>query len=170
VIQEVQEIARQTLAACAAFQSLVGAANANIALDYIYHDAWPPPASGPTHTLAEITELRPSAIVYTDPIDGFDMERDASADICWHNSGTIHLLLFRNTPEAALEDPSLADTGWREIVGNILVNLRDLSETPGMLASRAFRVAGMYRTEPTMLEAEGDAQAADIVIRWGVRT
>lgn len=170
MIQEVQQIARTTLANCAAFQSLVGAANPAGALAKIYHDAWPKPASGgPVHTLAEMISLRPSAIVFTEEDRGFLSERDASADFCWHHSGIIHFIIYRNVPAEDIDDLSKVDTDFRTILGDIYSNLIELSETPGMLAARAISFSGPWRTDVEKLNEIGDAQGAEIVVQWGVK-
>lgn len=170
MIQDVQEIARQTLAACDSFQSLVSASSAARAAEHIYHDAWPKPASGqPVHTLAEMNALRPSAIVYTDENNGFVSTRDASADICWHHSGIIHFVIFRNVPVVDVNDPSNVDVDFRTILGDIYSELIDLSETPDMLAIRRITFDGPWRTEIKDLSAIGDAQAAKLIVEWGVQ-
>lgn len=169
MIQGVQEIARQTLANCDSFQSLVSASTASRAAEMIYHDAWPKPQSGlPEHTLAEIQALRPCAIVYTEDDRGFVANRDASADICWHISGIIHIVIFRNVPVIDVNDPSNVDVDFRTIIGNILSDLINLSETAGMLASRRITFEGPWRTDVKDLKSVGDAQAAKLIIEWGV--
>ena len=171
MIQDIQNLLRTTLAASSTFQSLVGAGNANAALARIYHDAWPKPASGqPSHSLAEITAIRPAAIVYTDPDDGFVTERDAMGDdLCWHQQGTVHAIIFRNVPDADKDNPSKVDTDFRVVIGGILADLIATSETAGYLACRRLTVDGPHRTAVEDLNAIGDAQAYDIRIDWGVR-
>lgn len=169
MIQDVQEVARQTLANCDSFQSLVSAPTASRAAELIYHDAWPKPESGqPQHTLAEMQALRPCAIVYTDENNGFRSRRDTSADICWHHSGVINFLIFRNVPEIDVNDPSNIDVDFRTILGNIYSELIDLSETPDMLAIRDITFDGPWRTEIKDIPAIGDAQAAKLIVEWGV--
>ncbi len=169
MIQDVQEVARQTLANCDSFQSLVSASTASRAAEMIYHDAWPKPASGlPEHTLAEIQALRPCAIVYTHENGGFKSRRDASADICWHHSGIVNFLIFRNVPEIDVNDPSNVDVDFRTIIGNIYSELIELSETAGMLAIRELTYDGPWRTDVKDLKSVGDAQVAQLIAEWGV--
>lgn len=171
MIQAVQEIARQTLAACASFRTLVGAADSTAALLRIYHDALPKPASGGAqHTLAEMNALRPCAIVYTEPDRGFRRVRDAMGDVgssAWHSSGIIHLVIFRNVPTADKDNPSLVDTAFRTVIGSIQDEIVALSETAGYLDSNAITLSGPWRTELTELNSIGDAQACELVVEWG---
>jgi hypothetical protein len=171
MIQATQEVFRQTLANCAAFQSLVGADDATEALERIYHDQLPKPESGkPEHSKAELTTLRPCAIVYTamGP-GGWISQRDAMGDDCWHNSGIIVCVIMRNVPEEDKEFLSLVDTEFRTIAGNILVQLIELSETEENLTCDRIEAMGPYRTDPKELSAVGDAQSFELVVHWGAR-
>lgn len=168
MIQDAQILLRTTLAASAAFQSLVGAGNAAGAEARIYHDSFPRPLSGGVaHTLAEITALRPCAIVYTeDFITAADSMGDQS---CWHQEGILHAIIFRNVPLADKDNPSKVDVDFRVIMGDIIQDLIELSQTAGYLTSRKFRPIGPHRTANEDLNAIGDAQAYELQIEWGVR-
>lgn len=171
MIQDVQAIAKTTLANCAAFRTLTATADATAALAKIYHDAWPVPASGGvSHSLAEITALRPSAIIYTEPDRGWTSQRDAMGDStgnCWHHSGIIHMIIFRNVPTADKALPSKVDTDFRTVIGTILSELIAQSETAGRLNSKRLTVSGPWRTEPKELKDIGDAQGCEIIVEWG---
>lgn len=171
MIQEVQELLRVSLANSAAFQTFVGAANATAALAKIYHDAWPKPTTGATHTLAEITALRPSAIIYTEEDQGFTVERDASGASDWDrkNSGRLVAVLFRNVPEADRNNLTKVATDFRTTVGAIIDELMDQSVTAGRLHIQRITASGPWRTAKERLQAEGDAQAFELMIEWGIR-
>lgn len=172
MIQEAQEIARQTLAASAAFQSLVGAGNATDAALRIYHDELPRPASGLSeHSLDELNILRPCAIIYTATgPSGFVSVRDAMGDVdCWHNSGTIVIVIMRNVPIADKNDLSLVDTAFRTIAGTIVSELIEISETASYLACDRIEAMGPYRTDIKDLKSIGDAQSYELIVSWGNR-
>jgi len=169
MIQDAQDIAKATLAACAAFQSLVDAGDAAEAAEHIYHDSFPTPESGNAeHGRAELTALRPCAIVYTEDNQGFVVRRDAMGmEDCWNATGVIHFVIFRNVPAADVNLPSKVDTDFRTVLGNIVSQMIGLSETAGYLATKQFTVSGPARTPKKELKDIGDAQVAEIVAAWG---
>lgn len=169
MIQDAQNIAKATLAACASFQSLVDADDATEAAARIYHDAFPVPISGrPEHTRAELTALRPCAIVYTEDNQGFVIRRDAMGnDDCWNATGVVHFVIYRNVPEADEFNLSKVDTDFRTVIGNIVEEMIGLSETAGYLATKQFTVSGPGRTPIADLKDIGDAQIAEVVAVWG---
>lgn len=172
MIQDAQELLRTSLANCATFQSFVSAADATAALAKIYHDAWPTPESGgPSHTLAEIEALRPSAIVYTEDESGFVVERDAAGgfDCARRNGGRLVAVLFRNVPSEDKYALAKVATDFRTTAGSIVDELMDQSETAGRLAIQRITCSGPYRTKVDNLQAEGDGQAYELLIEWGVR-
>lgn len=173
MIQEAQEVARQTLAACEAFQTLLGVEDeldpVAAALEHIYHDAFPSPESGRAeHTRAELTALRPCAIVYTEDNQGWVATKDAMGNQnCWNVSGSVHLVIYRNVPEADEFNPSKVDTDFRTIIGNIASQIIALSETAPYLAANQIVVSGPARTAINNLNDIGDAQMAELVVNWG---
>lgn len=169
MIQQAQNTARATLAACAAFQALVGASDATDALERIYHDALPYPESmRAEHTRAELTALRPCAVVYTEDNQGWVVERDAAGnEDCWNAHGIIHMVIDRNVPEADQYNPSKVDTDFRTILGDIAEQIIGLSETAPYLAANRIVVSGPYRTPLPELKDIGDAQRAELIVAWG---
>lgn len=169
MIQEAQNIARATLAACPAFRTLVDADNATEALTHIYHDAFPAPESQRAeHTRAELTALRPCAIVFLEDNQGWVVERDASgSEDCWNAYGIVHFVIFRNVPEADQYNPSKVDTDFRTVIGNIAEQIIGLSETAPYLAANRIVMSGPHRTMLTELKDIGDAQQAELIVSWG---
>lgn len=172
--QGAQDILKTTLANSAAFQVFVDADDATEAAQRIYHDAVPLPAAQ-SYTLDELNELRPYALLFTDPSGGFRSDKvamgDSSGD-CWNSSGTLIMYLVRTVPaasEGATNPLSDVDTSFRTIIGNVLADLAEMSETAGMLASRSFLVDGPYRNDPVKQKNEGDEQMAIVTIRWGLQ-
>lgn len=162
---------RTTLAASEAFQTLVGADDATEALARIYHDALPKPASGGhSHSLAEMNELRPCAIVYTQVGQGgWQARRDAMGGGCWDYSGTIVAVILRNVPVEDKDNLQKVDTDFRTTVGNIVDDLIGLNETAGYLTMERIDAMGPYRTPVEELQSVGDAQAYELVVGWGNR-
>ena len=171
MIQTVQEVMRTTLAASAAFQVMVDADSSAEALDRIYHDELPKPASGQqSHSLVEMNELRPCAIIYTQVGQGgWRSERDAMGGGCWNHSGVLVVVLMRNVPEEDKDDLSKVDTDFRTIAGDIVEDLIGLNETAGYLTMDRIDAMGPYRTEVKELQSIGDAQVYELVIAWGQR-
>lgn len=150
---------------------MVGAANASAAVARIYHDELPKPESGlQSHSLVEMNELRPCAIIYTQVGQGgFRAERDSMGNGCWNNSGVLVVVLMRNVPEADKDDLSKVDTDFRTIAGNIITDLIQLNETAGYLTMDRIDAMGPYRTDVKDLKSVGDAQSYELVIAWGNR-
>lgn len=169
-MQAAQNILRISLSDSSAFQTFTGTANATAALAKIYHDELPKPATGRVHTLAEITALRPCAVVFTQTDAGWTIERDAMGEAsCWHPSGVLHCLLFRNVPDADKDNLGKVDTDFRTTVGLIVDDLIAMSETAGRLAIDKITTRGPYRTDPKELKSIGDAQVYELIINWGHR-
>lgn len=172
MIQDAQDVAKSTLAACPEFISLVADAVADedqLTADRIYHDSFPEPISGaPHHSRAELTALRPCAIVYTEDNQGFDVRRDAMGnEDCWNASGIIHYMILRNVPVADKDNPSKVDTDFRTVLGNIVSEMIGLSETAPYLAAKRFIISGPARTSVQELSELGDAQMGEIIAYWG---
>ena len=170
MIQTVQILLATTLANCAAFRTLVGAADATAALPRIYHDSFPPPPDGADrYSAAQLATIRPCALVYTEDGKGYVIERDAMGTDCWHGSGILHAVIYRTVPAAIADDPGEVDRTFRVIIGDIITQLVAQSETAERLASRKITVSGPYRTPPDELQVMGDEQAYDLMLEWGVQ-
>lgn len=167
MIQEAQDILATTLAASTSFRTFVSAEDATEALAKIYHDYLPEP-EGDTYTADELSEIRPCALIYVQPNNGFEWNKDsAGGNNCWAGSGRLVCILFRDTPSGMTT--SEADVDMREIAGEILADIRDLSETAGYLSATRFAGNGPFRTEHDELQELGDRQAFELYIDWGNR-
>lgn len=162
MIQDVQDLLATTLSESEAFQDFVVAANATAAIAKVFHDVMPAP-DGDRYTEAELTALRPSALIYT---ERYEDVYDAT-DSCWRASGRLVCKLRRSTP--AIGTDSAKDISFRQIAGYIVQDLKDMCETAGRLASRGIVVEGPFRTHPTEIKAAGDFQEVDMTIDWGLR-
>lgn len=171
-IQAPQDALRCSLANSPNMQSFLGVTvgDSSAAILKIYNDELPKPSDGRMHTLAEITALRPCAIVFTLSDAGWSIERDAMADdACWHAHGIVHALIFRNVPEADKDDLGKCDVDFRNAVSDIVDDLIELSEYAGHLACDKITARGPFRTDPKELKAIGDAQVYELIIEWGHR-
>lgn len=167
MIQEAQDILATTLAASTTFRTFVDAADATEALTHIFHDYLPEPA-GDVYTADELATIRPCALIYVQPNNGFEWAKDSAGGTnCWAGSGRLVCILFRDTPTGMT--PSEVDVEMREIAGDILADIRDLSETAGYLSATRFAGNGPFRTEHDQLEDLGDRQAFELYIDWGNR-
>ena len=168
MIQEAQDLLATTLAASTTFRTFVGAADPSGALERIYHDYIPEPA-GEVYTPDELSDIRPCAMIYTLPANGFEWTKDAASGghNCWTGSGRLVCVLMRDFPTDM--DASEADVDFREIAGDILADIRDLAETGGYLAATKFSGSGPFRTLPEELSEIGDRQAFELYIDWGNR-
>ena len=106
-------------------------------------------------------------MIYTQPTEGFTVQRDASGTDCWNASGRLVCVLMRLTPANSTD--SAVDVDLREKAGAIMTDLVESSETAGMLAVTKLGGSGPYRTDPSELEELGDRQAFEITMDWGHR-
>lgn len=166
MIQEIQDLLASTLAACASFQTFVGEVDASAAALRIHHDYIPDP-DGDAYTPEELAEIRPCALIYTLPDNGFTTKRDSAGTNNWGSSGRLVCVLMRDTPSE--QSRSDVDVDMREAAGDIMADLVDASETAGRLAITGLTASGPYRTEPDQISELGDRQAFEIHIEWGNR-
>jgi len=133
-----QEALRETLSYCAAFQGLTDPARTQQeALAAIYHEGLPKPANSIHHTQAELIAYRPFAIVYFDPDRGFQANADATSQSGYDfgDTGRLFLELERNASDVVNDEPSSEDNlTWRNAVGQIIDDLKELAGQPGYLA------------------------------------
>lgn len=165
MIQEAQDLLKTTLASCAAFQTFTGTANSTNAALRIHHDYLPDPDDD-TYTEAELAGIRPCALIYTEPNNGWTYRRDAAGTNNWGASGRLIIVLMRDFP--ANTEASAADVAMRGLAGDIIEDLRDKSETGG-LAATGFSASGPFRTPQEDLAELGDRQAFEITVDWGNR-
>lgn len=165
-IQNVQNLAATTLADCVAFQDFVGAADSTAALLRIHHDAFPPPEAD-KYTREELEDVRPCALIYTPDSQGYVTEYDAT-DAHWRTHGIIYFVLYRTVPANIADDPGEVATSFREIVSDLIVELQEKGNEADCLIVRKIIANGPFRNDPTKINDEGDEQAYELIVEWGV--
>ena len=165
-IAKAEDYLKETLANCAAFRTLVGAADAAGAKASIYTDALTEPVSGGVYSQAELEALHPFALIATDADAGFYMEFSSisSGGHEYADGGRILLRLVRIAPGVSIASD---ERGWKEIFGAILDQLFGLAGGAGYLAITAIRVLSMDRFHPDDQVDMADAQGVTVAIEWG---
>ncbi len=174
VITVQEELLRDTLAACTAFQTWVGASTAAEAKDHIYLEALPLDLDWADYMECErIKARRPFAMIWTADADGLQVRSIASP----HGttvSGTMYIRLEGNVDPAVQEDYAEVDRLFKNTIGNIIQSgngsspgMVELAGTAGYRDFDTITVKGWTRTHKDQRPTLGDAQMCEIEIRWG---
>lgn len=161
-----QKYAADSLAACAEWQSWVGAANATQAASRIYQDALPPPRFGNDYTRDELESYRPFALITTDLDGGFRSQGIAYGTT--DDAGVIIIAIEDDIPEAIADHPAEIALRVRNHIGTLISQLMALSGSAGYLAIESIDVDGPYRTHPNKIETIGDMQVVELRCTWGM--
>jgi len=167
-----EEALRKTLAESATFQGLVGAADATEALDSIYVDGLPAPASGDVHTLAELESLRPYAVIFTAERNGLTRIAEAGGNQLYFNqSGKLSLRLIRDCPDGYGDAPSsAANRTWRTLAGKIMDEVGELAAAANdadMLAiTNIALVEGPSWPSPNLAATQGLFQQIEFTVTY----
>ena len=157
-----------TLAGCAAFRTLVAAANPAAAKTSIHNDALPAPAAGEGYTKTELQALHPFGLIKTDPEGGYAQGFSSANSDGSHNyrdGGKLILRIYRQvTAGSEIADD---ERTWKNTVGQILDQLWALAGQAGYLAITAIAIEGWHRFHPDNEPAMGDVQGVTIGIHWG---
>lgn len=156
---------KAALAASATFQAWTGSADSAEAAARIYREALPRPDSAREYTAAELSALRPYAIVgtlgYRSDADAGGAERERWA------TGRLLLRLVMDVPAEAAEDEEELSIQFENVIGGIERDLYATSGLAGYLDVRGFELPAPYmRTHPDQVNTEGDAVGVEIVIEW----
>jgi len=158
---------KASLADCEAFRTWAGAADQAEALERIYYDGLPEPAHGAEeHSLAELQNYRPYAVIYTAEALGFQKLRVGAE--AWQASGRLILRLYQDAPAGADSQPSAdANRVFKNCLGAIISGLCDLCGQAGYLCFNAIRVdEGPYWGQPDDLPSHGVWLGAQLSIDW----
>ena len=177
-IATAKSLLRTMLANCYAFQHLDGATfSESQLLERIYLDALPPPSGTDTnYTRDYLEELRPYAIVFMPEERGFETWYTSSGGRQGFTPrGVLKIVLFRDVPLDEQDDPGAADRSFENAVGSIIQSgvtnqpgLVELSGTSTYLQLGWIGLDSIQRSHPNQYPTEGDFQAAEITVRWGV--
>lgn len=156
IIRIAQDAVASTLANCAAFQAMVGAADSVAAALKIYQDVLPKPATE-SYAKSDLIAMRPYAVVGLETgIEAWSYSRIAAGQMtsgCWEASGVFRIEIMKNANSAI--DPALDMRAFIEEAGQIVFEMASQYETGGITAER-YGVQGPYRIADEHLEELGD--------------
>jgi len=155
-----EENLKITLADSARFRSLTGSANRTAALTRIYLDSLPPPASQVQYTLAELTALRPYALISSTQHGRRVIAVGASVE-----RGELAITISMTIQAGEVNDPQAARTRLLDHLGQIADELRALSDQAGVTDS--YLVISDYRLEGPFLYDEEELEDKGYYA-WGV--
>ena len=164
-----EDYLRVSLAACAAWQSECGAADAAEALEHVYIDGLPNPAKGAAHTRGELEGLRPYALVFMPERDPYTARTDAVSDhFEFQGSGQLTLRIVRSSPDQVGDSPSHdANQTFKNLIATVIDQLCDLAGVAGYLAFHTISVvSGPYWPDKADIETWGLFQEIDILVQW----
>lgn len=164
-----QQHLKVMLADSTAFRSWVGAADQDQALSRIYLEALPL-GDRQSYDLEELRALRPHAIVWTEPQNGFALRRVSVDDgYGFHESGVIRVWLEQDVGSAMTGLPGSVDLSFKNSVGLILDDLAALAGGAGYLDVTEISVLnGPMRSHPDDYDTIGDLIGIELSVSWGV--
>lgn len=157
-----EDAIKTTLADCASFRTLVDADTRTKAASHIYADALPAPI-GAEYTPDELKLLRPCAMIWTVTCRLMDNESEN------REQGVAMIRLYVDTPKRIAHLTEWVGEEFRNVVGDILADFRDLRATsvnPYLSPGGSQGVVEMTRIHPDQYEGFGDCQWADIQVEW----
>lgn len=162
-----EDILKTTLADCDEFRSWVRASTQQQALDKIHMDALPPPESEGEFTVDELQRYRPYAVIFMAEEDGFSTVHDAvSAGFDYADSGSMTVELVEDIPDQIITNPAEIGRRFKNMLGNLITELKAKAGTAGYLAIQSIQVAGIYRASPEVIPAQGNWQGSRLRIGW----
>ncbi len=171
-VSEAMDLLQQTLGASDTFRTLVGAANQAEAEARIHKGALPKPVSGGyAHSLAELGALRPYAIIFELPEEGFQVRATAmSGSRDFVASGAFHVLLEWPIPSNISDDPAEIAIQFRNLYGGIIDDMAGLASVAGFLDINEMAVEdGPWRSDEDDLEIYGDVKIIMLRVSWGIQ-
>lgn len=138
----------------------------------IYFDELPPP-SGDDYTAAELTALRPFALVWLDLNGGLKLTSEVSANCCWTPSGAAILQVELPVPTDLANDPGALTVDLHTKLGRIIrtcdaekPGLADLASVSGYLPIKEVLYRGYIRTDVKAVNDLGDCVRCEIELQW----
>lgn len=166
--QKSYDLLEDSLAACPAVRTFLGAGDATAAKARIYQDVLPPPTgTKEVHTQADMVALRPYVLLSSE--DAFSKYRQRRrATGCWIGSGSMWVKLARNVPSG--ETPEQAQVSFRTAVAAMIDELAALADngTAEYLAAIDIEAEGPYRVHQAEVEAHGDYDWVILRVSWGL--
>ena len=171
MIQEPRDRLRNAFANAVKWQEITGTlGHPDKAAQHIYFDAIPEPAHGDTHSIEELTVIRPYIIIYYGT-DGFVWQRTAmgetSENVCSEvTGGQMIAEMYRNTPQGMELDEVSVD--FVNVMDHIVRDVLDARETSQGLFINRFTFDGPMLG---MEEEQADQnfwQGALMTFDWGM--
>jgi hypothetical protein len=154
------------------WQTWTSAANAAAALAFIHQEGVTYPASNDEYTAAELSGLRPFALIDTDPEDGFTGVRIGSGPRhAWQNAGSLILVL---EDDIASSDKDLFEDAGRKFKNNVGGVIDDIQTLAGESASGYLNVIQIDLIELNRSEEEDESVVTGMIfqavfrLKWGV--
>lgn len=149
--------------------------NEATAAAHIYFDGLPPPNPGPDHSLAELTQLRPFAIMWTEQAAGFRIRNESAGYCCAFPAGIIVVQIEFPVPPAMADNPITLAEHIARVIGRILrtcdvdePGLVELSGQAGYLPLNEIQLIGYARTNQKTALDIGDTIVAELQLNWGL--
>lgn len=176
LIFDAQDLLADTLAACDEWQALTGTATAVDAKAHVYQGALPQPGNGAAkYTPAELSSLRPFAILGTRNVAGFNARRDATG--MFRPSGALDLYFEMDTPAGTKDNWPQLEEDTVSIIGRLIVRpdskpaswqgLLNLAHQSGYLAIETLRYSGPFRAPQEDWPGDGDYLSWFFEIEYG---
>jgi hypothetical protein len=160
-----------TLAACAQWQTLTGAADADEAAERIYYDALPPPPNNQdAYTRQQLEELRPYCVIFSDEETGLTFDHDAhGVGFGYRDAGILKGFLESAVDPQIAHDPQEIFRRFKNDVGLLVADMLALAGLAGYLAISTLTLRGPLRSHEDQLPGEGDYVQYHFTINWGRR-
>lgn len=152
-----------TLADSPTFRTLTGAADRAAARAHIYSQALPAPV-GAEYTVAELTALRPFAITYVAPEEGYTADAEGAPEGNYASRGEFVILLESGVDPAATEGDQ--NRTWLNVLGGILGELFQVPGSGDYLNVAEVRLREYGRTPDERLYTDGEYVYALLGVRW----
>ena len=168
VLSEAEDLLATTLADCPEFRTLVEEADRAGALEHIYNDVLPAASGDYTYTRTELQALRPYALYWTSPDNGYrSRSESASTGNNFVEGGEIIMKLERDVTDSDDITQAESDRDWNDIVGSIIRDMHDLAGLDGYLNIVAIRQLICGRSDPGDFRSYGHVQTSVLAVEWG---
>lgn len=174
-IATVEERLATSLATCHYFRELVDAVDVSEALESIHYDVLEPPENKETYTTEELDDLRPFAVISTEPEAGCVFGHDAtSSSFRFSQSGVLWLHLEKAIDVDDLGNPAEYLRKWKNELGQIIKSgdgnqpgLLELAGVASYLAIRRVHLLGPFVGDENDEPGKGNYVWASLRIEWG---
>lgn len=168
-ITRAESLLAATLAACERWQTLCGGAAAAAA--HIHFDALPPPdAHVLEYSVADLAQLRPFAVIYTDEETGVVRAHVATGTRRrFADRGVLKFYIEKAVPADVADHPAEVDRRFKNDAGILLDQLAALAGQAHYLAIDEITVQGPFRAHQDELPTKGDYQQMHFTVSWGAR-